>query len=287
MKIGIIDIGSNSVRLALLADGKTLYKEIKTTRLSEGLSISGKLSSAAIERTARAAADFKLQAEREGVEKVYAFATAAVRGAVNGSDFTDCCKKLYGIDIDVISGITEAKIAILGALGNADGGIIDLGGASCEVTVQEKGTTVYSKSVDVGAVRLLDMCGRDRDKLEKHIADKLKEYGNLDASKYSMYGVSGTATTLAAVKQNLKKYDPQIVHGTVLTVDEVGALADKFLSMPVEEIKKLGEVVIWRADVIGGASLFLFRLMQYMNIRKLTVSENDNLEGYYIYRGEK
>ena len=285
MKTGIIDIGSNSVRLALSADGKTLYKAIKTTRLSEGLSITGRLNRVAIERTAQAVADFKTEAERVGAEKVYAFATAAVRTAVNGSEFTEYCKNQYGINIDVISGETEAKIGLLGALGNADGGIIDLGGASCEVTVRKRGNTVYSKSVDVGAVRLLDICGRNRDKLEKYISEKLNEYGKFDASKYAMYGVSGTATTLAAVKQELKIYDPAIVHGTVLTVDEVGALAERFLKQTVEEIKQLGEIIVWRADVIGGASLFLYRLMQYMNIAKITVSENDNLEGYLIYKG--
>ena len=285
MKTGIIDIGSNSVRLALSADGKTLYKRIKTTRLSEGLSLTGKLNLSAIERTAKAVADFKAEAEADGAKKVYAFATAAVRASANGSDFTDYTKKHYGIDIDVISGETEAKIGLLGALGNADGGIIDLGGASCEVTVRQNGDTVYAKSVDVGAVRLLDTCGRDRDKLESYIGEKLKEYGKFDAGKYNMYGVSGTATTLAAVKHKLKEYDPAVVHGTVLAVDEVGALAEKFLSMSVEQIKELGEVVVWRADVIGGASLFLYRLMQYMNISKMTVSENDNLEGYLLYKG--
>ena len=282
--IGIIDIGSNSVRLALSADGKTLYKRIKTTRLSEGLSLTGKLSPTAIERTAKAVANFKAEAERDGAEKVYAFATAAVRASENGSEFTQCCKQNYGIEIDVIDGNTEAQIARLGALGHEDGGIIDLGGASCEVTVREGGKIIYSKSVNVGAVRLLDICGRDRDKLEKYISEKLKEYGAIDAGKFSMYGVSGTATTLAAVKHNLKVYNPEIVHGTVLTVDEVGALADKFLNMTVKEIEAIGEVVVWRADVIAGASLFLYRLMQYMNIQKMTVSENDNLEGYLIYK---
>ena len=285
MKIGIIDIGSNSVRLALSADGKTLYKRIKTTRLSEGLSLTGKLGSAAIERTAKAVFDFKAEAERDGAEKVYVFATAAVRASSNGSEFTQYTKNNYGIDVDVISGEVEAKIGLLGALGGSDGGIIDLGGASCEVTVREGGKTVYTKSVDVGAVRLLDICGRDRDKLEKFIAGKLKEYGRFDAGNADMYGVSGTATTLAAVKHKLKSYDPAIVHGTVLTVDEVGTLADWFLSRSVAEIKELGEVIVWRADVIGGASLFLFRLMQYMNIKKMTVSENDNLEGYLLYKG--
>lgn len=286
MKIGVIDIGSNSVRLALSADGKTLFKRIKTTRLSEGLSSSGKLCRAAIERTAQAVAGFKLQAQSERADKVFAFATAAVRSASNGSQFTAYVKENYGIDIEVISGQTEAKIGLLGALGTSDGGIIDLGGASCEVTVRDKGNTVYTKSVDVGAVRLLEECGRDKDKLEKYISKKLSDYGVFNADKYKMYGVSGTATTLAAVKQNLKEYDPQTVHGTRLSVAEVGTLAEQFLKMSVDEIKRSSGILVWRADVIGGASLFLYRLMQYMSISEITVSENDNLEGYLIYKGE-
>ena len=283
--IGIIDIGSNSVRLALSADGKTLYKRLKTTRLSEGLSLTGMLCPTAIERTANAVNDFYAMAVKEGADKVYAFATAAVRSSANGNEFIKYCKEHYGIEVEVISGEVEAQIALLGALGNSDGGIIDLGGASCEVTVRDGGSIAYTKSVDVGAVRLLDECGRDRDKLEKYIAEKLKEYGNIDASNYDMYGVSGTATTLAAAKHGLKVYDPAIVHGTALTVGDVGAFADKFLSMTVKEIQSLGEVIVWRADVIAGASLFLYRLMQYMNIKQMTVSENDNLEGYLIYKG--
>ena len=284
MKTGIIDIGSNSVRLALSADGKTLYKRLKTTRLGEGLSITGSISRDAIVRTANAVADFYAEAERDGAEKIYAFAPAAVRSSSNGGEFVEYTKNNFGIDIEVLSGETEAQIALLGALGENDGGIIDLGGASCEVTVRKAGEIVYTKSVDVGAVRLLDMCGRDRDKLEKYISEKLKDYGKIDASKYSMCAVSGTATTLAAAKHKLKTYDPATVHGTVLTVEEVGAFADTFLKMSVEEIQSKGEVLVWRADVIGGASLFLYRLMQYMNIKQFTVSENDNLEGYLIYR---
>lgn len=285
MKTGIIDIGSNSVRLALMADGKTLYKRLKTTRLGEGLSLTGKLSSEAIKRTAEAVGQFKRQALSDGAEKVYAFATAAVRSAENGGEFVGCVLSGCSVYVDVVDGETEAKIGLLGALGGGDGGIIDLGGASCEVTVRSEGKTVYSKSVDVGAVRLLDVCGRDRDKLEKHICSKLAGYGRFDCGGYKMYGISGTATTLAALKHGLRVYDPATVHGTPLTVQEVGGFADMLLKMSVEEIKSLGGVAVWRADVIGGASLFLYRLMQYLNVKEMTVSENDNLEGYLIHIG--
>lgn len=287
MKTGIIDIGSNSVRLALTADGKTLYKRIETTRLGEGLSSTGRLSEEAIERTAKAVASFQKAALSEGAERVFVFATAAVRSSSNGTDFLKFIKDKFGIDVDVLSGETEANIGLLGALGYSDGGIIDLGGASCEVTVRSGGKIIYAKSVDIGAVRILDVCGRDRKKIENYIAQKLPDYGNFDASPYSMFAVSGTATTLAAVKHSLVEFDPEITHGTKISAEEIGALADKFLSLPVEEVKKIAGVSVWRADIIGGASLFLYRLLRYMKISEITVSENDNLEGYLLYKGNQ
>mgnify|MGYP002517431394 CR=1 FL=1 len=80
-KFAVIDIGSNSVRLMFVADGKVLYKTIKTTRLGEGLAFSPLLKSEAIERTISAMQEFLAKARDEGSQSVYAFATAAVRSA--------------------------------------------------------------------------------------------------------------------------------------------------------------------------------------------------------------
>ena len=94
MKISAIDIGSNSVRLALVSDGKTLYKLLKTTRLGEGLSFSGILKAEAIERTTQAVADFVNRAKAEKTDRLYAFATAAVRSASNKAQFLMRVKEL-------------------------------------------------------------------------------------------------------------------------------------------------------------------------------------------------
>lgn len=287
MIISVIDIGSNSVRLAVVSDGKTLYKRLATTRLGEGLSFSGIMKAEAIERTALAIAEFVGQAKAENTDKLYAFATAAVRSASNKAQFLARVKQLCGLDIDVISGETEAKIGILGALGSKDGGMIDLGGASTEIIMRKNGETVYAKSVDIGAVRLRDLTGGDKAKLEKVINEKLAEYGDVSAEDFDMYGVSGTATTLAALKHGLKIYDPAIVHGTVLTRKEVSAYAEKLLEMSVEEICGLLTVDSRRADIIGGGSLLLAKIMEKLKIEKLTVSESDNLEGYIIYKEGK
>lgn len=283
MKISAIDIGSNSVRLALVSDGKTLYKRIRTTRLGEGLSFSGSMKDEAIERTALAVADFVNCAKAEKTDKLYAFATAAVRSASNKAQFLARVKELCGLEIDVISGETEAKIGILGALGNNDGGIIDVGGASTEVTFRAGGRTVYSKSVNVGTVRLFDLAARNKQKLLRIISEKIEEYGEFSAENVNMRAIGGTATRLAAIKHNLLQYTPEVTDGTNFTVGELEKYADGILSTPVEIIRA-NTICSASAEVIGGGCLLLAEIMKKLKIKSLTVSERDNLEGYIIYK---
>ncbi len=283
MKIFAIDIGSNSVRLACIADGKTLYKRLETTRLGEGLSKTGKISDVAIERTALAVSGFVSEAQKEGADRLYAFATAAVRSASNGADFVKRVRELCGVDVDVISGEDEAKCGILGALKGGDGAIIDVGGASTEITVSQGGKTVYTKSVNIGTVRLFDAAGRDRKKLEKIIGEKLEEYGALDARGTDFYAIGGTATRLAAIKHGIKEYRPEITHGTVLTLQDMGRLADMLLTLSVEEIRS-STICTKSADVVGGGCLLLKSVMEKFGIPRVTVSESDNLEGYVLFK---
>ncbi len=283
MKISAIDIGSNSVRLALVSDGKTLYKRIRTTRLGEGLSFSGSMKDEAIERTALAVADFVNCAKTEKTDKLYAFATAAVRSASNKAQFLARVKELCGLEIDVISGETEAKIGILGALGNNDGGIIDVGGASTEVTFRAGGRTVYSKSVNVGTVRLFDLAARNKQKLLRIISEKIEEYGEFSAENVNMRAIGGTATRLAAIKHNLLQYTPEVTDGTNFTVGELEKYADGLLSTSVEIIRA-NTICSASAEVIGGGCLLLAEIMKKLKIKSLTVSERDNLEGYIIYK---
>lgn len=284
MKISAIDVGSNSVRLATFADGKTLYKRLATTRLGEGLAVTGKISLAAIERTAQAITRFLEQAKAENSIHIYIFATAAVRSASNRNDFLTRVKELCGIDIDVVSGQEEARLGILGALKGKDGGIIDVGGASTEVNLQRGGQTLYSHSTDIGTVRLHDMAGRDINKLEQAALAKIAEYGEFDASAFNIYAIGGTATTLASVKHGLKVYDPSVTDGTVLYADEIYEMAQYILSLSVEEVRKISGMEPLRADVIGGGCLLTYLVMKHFNVDKITVSESDNLEGYVMLK---
>ena len=283
-KFAVIDVGSNSVRLMFVADGKVLYKALNTTRLGEGLASSSLLKQEAIERSVNAVVAFYDKAKTEGAEAVYVFATAAARSASNGQAFVDGVRALRPIQVEIISGEEEAEIGILGALGNDDGGVIDVGGASTEIVVKSHGEMIFKKSVNIGVVRLRDMCGRDKEVLTKVARDAAKEYVNFPPTE-NLHAIGGTATTLAALALELQTYNSEKITGAVLSKAKLQEMADKLTEMTVEEIAALPCVPKGRADVLSGGAVLLATLMQELGVQTLTVSDRDNLEGYAIKRG--
>ena len=284
MKSAVIDIGSNSVRLMLWADGTTLYKRLSTTRLAEGIADKPVLSARAMERTAQAIARFRAQAEADGAEKIYAFATAAVRSAHNGGEFCALVKNTCGLETDVVSGEEEALLGTYGALGEGDGTVVDVGGASTELCRRVNGETERAVSLNIGAVRLYDMCRDDGALLAAVIEEKLSALDGLDFSGKAVAG-GGTATTLASVKLGLAEYDAAAVQGCPFTAKEAGLLAAGLLSLSAEARKKIKGMDENRADIIAGGALLLASVMKKCDIPALTVSDRDNLEGYALLKG--
>ena len=268
-KIAVIDVGSNSVRCMMVADGKILYKTLETTRLGEGLALDKTLKMEAIERTAQAVVAFFRRANAENAQNVVAFATAAARSATNGNVFVKRVKTLCGLDVEVLSGEEEAQIGILGALRGKDGSIVDVGGASTEIITQRGGKIVYEKSVDVGVVRLQDGFGRDRERLQAYANEQVNAFGGVEWVT-PIYLIGGTATTLGAVRAGLTQYDAEKVTGVTFSVDEIAQI-------PCVERK--------RADVLAGGALWLKTIARRFALQTLTVSDSDNLEGYAIKRG--
>ena len=233
MKYAVIDIGSNSVRLLLWADGCSLSKTVLTTRLGEGISFSPTLLPQAIDRTVAAISELQKKAQDFGAVKIYAFATAAVRSAVNGQDFIHTVYENCGIIPEILSGEEEAEAGYLGALEGRDGGIIDVGGASSEITIGKNGKIIYAVSADVGAVRLKDACGEDKQKLKNYIDEKISVYGTVPYCPMTLIG--GTATSLAALEYGVEPYDPKVIHRSILTAEQIGFWAEKLLSMKQSE----------------------------------------------------
>ncbi len=284
-KFSVIDIGSNSVRLLFVADGKILYKALQTTRLGEGLVRAPYLLDEPIARTANAVAAFYAQARAEGADEVFAFATAAVRSANNRACFLERVRALCGLEIDVLSGEEEAEIGLLGALGKADGGVLDIGGASTELVVKEGEKIVYKKSVDVGVVRLKERCGGALSALQDFSAQAAKAFSDFPKGA-PVCAIGGTATTVAAQLLGLEEYSSARVTGAKITRENLWALTEKFARMTVEEIGALPCMPQGRADVVFGGAVWLYTLMQSLEMEEITVSDRDNLEGYAVKKGK-
>ena len=277
-KIAIIDVGSNSVRIKIFCGRKILFKDLITSQLSEGIT-DGKLAYKSIIRTFEAIDLFINKAKSEGA-KVYAFATAAVRNTSSEQQFKEEFYKRYGFELDVLSGDKEAEIGLLGALEKNDGCVLDIGGASTEIAVRQDGKIIYSHSLPLGAVVLTDKFEKNKTDCQKYLSEAFLSYGNIPSSqKYVCIG--GTATSLAFVKSGQKTYNSEVVHGTVLTKQFILKLADYFYNTDYTVIAEKMNLSLKRARVIHSGAAILLQALETLKIDEITVSESDNLEGYY------
>lgn len=280
MKYGIIDIGSNSVRLMVAQDGKTIFKRVTVTKLADKLSLTGNLNDQAIQRTAKAVSDFYFYAKSLEINEIYAFATAAVRQAENREQFLLAVNRLCGLKIHIIAEQNEAYLGAIGALGKNDGGVIDVGGASSEIIVMQSGEIIYAKSLNVGAVKLTDSFNDNLSKLNAFLDLKLKEFG--DIPKINFFGIGGTATTISAILQELCPYDPNKTHGYFVGYKQIKALSTRLINMTIDERKQLKGLQPERAEIIASGCVLLTKILEYIGVDGFTVSEADNLEGYYL-----
>lgn len=276
---GIIDVGSNSVRARSFADGKILYSGLITTRLGEGLATGDSLTERSMAATISALQTFIAELIKSGAEEIAAFATEAVRSAQNGGEFLLRVKKETGLDIDLIGGDEEGELALLGAVGDNDGAVIDVGGASAEISAVKDKKIIYSHSLPLGAVRLYGKCGDDEDKLKNLVDARIVEYGKVP-TELDFYAVGGTATTLAALDMRLDKYDENKVDGYVLT--RAALEKDYALIAAADRQTRIEKLRIQekRADIIGCGAYLLLEIMRTFGIEKVTVKESDNLLGY-------
>ncbi len=282
--VAVFDVGSNSVRTLVRSQGKTLFQSLETTRLGEGIDEKKELKKPAVERTLAGIEKLLGQVKEFNPQKIYAFATEAVRSAKNGSEFVEAVKKKTGIDVEIIDGEEEGEIGLAGALCGGDGGIIDIGGASAEIAVRKGGKTVYCHSLPLGAVRLKDFCGEDEKKLKSLVDSHVGEYGKVP-SGVKFYAVGGTATSLCACFLGLEKYDRESVNGTEMSYGQVVETYEKIKKASlIERIEKL-KIGARRAEIIVGGVYLLTRIMSEFKIGSIAVSENDNMLGFLIKRG--
>lgn len=281
-----LDIGSNSVRLMWGGTGRLRTKTILTTQLAEGLDASGKLGIVPMRRTAEAIRDLAVRACAEGADGVIAFATEAVRSASNGAEFVRIVRETAGVSVDVIDGETEAKCGFFGAAADVGGrvGVLDIGGASVELVVGER-SIEYARSLPLGAVRLRDRYCGDFVRFAAELPSLLGGYGVVPPFD-RLVGIGGTPTTLVAMARGFDCYDPERVHGSILSADEIKDAARRAAEMTTDELMSAYPTLVRRrAEVIPYGAMLLAGLVAKFGFDGIVVSEKDNLEGYAALRG--
>lgn len=306
-KVASIDIGTNSMRL-LIAEGETdLYnrrKYVNLTRLGRGVDQNGYIDEETMERNLKALHDFVQLARREDVEEIEVIGTSALRDSKNRQEFIDRAGRLSGVNIRVIEGSEEAFLGFYGAIGGLKKRgyilLLDIGGGSTEFVLGsfEEGI-LFSKSIDIGAVRLTERFSSDKGivterqikEMRDHVLMEIREvYQSL--KNYLIeetVGIGGTVTTFSAMVQGMKEYDMEKIHQSVLKAEEVDSVVSLLAAKTLEERMMVDGLQPQRADIIVAGGVILSTIMNVFSMERLTVSEYDNLEGilYTHLRDEK
>lgn len=288
--LAILDIGSNSVRFAFLTrgdDGAFFVpggrKDICTTRLGKGLDKTGYLSREAMEATLIACRRFCDRAEAAG-SPVFAYATSAVRDAQNRQELLDVLKDVCpDIQVFLLSGEEEGRLAYAGAMGGQAGTLLDIGGGSAQAV-----TPHWAVSFPTGCVRAQDLCPEDalprmRDVIYTWLNDRVTLPGPASAP---FVGVGGTITTLGALLLQQSRYDGSQLSTLRLTPELLNALLVR-LSALGDERRSQMPLLVRRHDVILQGGLILSWFMEALHIKSLTPTDRGGMEGFAGWLYEK
>ncbi|MBK6767353.1 MAG: hypothetical protein IPG71_13970 [bacterium] len=302
IRAGAIDIGTNTT-LALLAEGdgdslRTLKDSLTQNRLGESLREDGTLPADIIALNVDLLHELVLEFRRLGAQEVVACATAVMRTAKNREEFQRAVRDVVGIDLRILSGSQEATLTYSGAtsalelLPNEFVNVIDLGGGSTEVICGQGSRTLQSFSLEAGAVRLTMRFLSVTDvptpeQITRLRADVRAVQGNLFAPDALRPGVpwilvGGTPVTLAILKLGLKRYAPDKVAGTPLTVTDLDTMIGRFAGRHPEELQALPGMPPGRGKFILAGSLLLREMFEALQIQSADVSERGLRHGLWL-----
>jgi exopolyphosphatase/guanosine-5'-triphosphate,3'-diphosphate pyrophosphatase len=298
-RVAAIDCGTNSIRL-LISDIDTatntatdVVREMRIVRLGEGVDITNAFLPSALERTFKAVDEYDKLLLKHNVEHVRFVATSATRDAQNKAMFIKGVIDRLRIVPEVIAGVEEAALSFDGATRSlrqkhtAPFLVIDLGGGSTELVIGDKEPT-GAYSMDVGCVRMTERhtpggnpTKEQEEAIRTDVRNALKVAGTkVDWKKaQTVVGVAGTITTVAAHVLNLKTYDPDVLHGAIITAEQISQTAQDFISLTPSQRGALPYMHEGRIEVITAGSIVLDEVMKGIGAKTLIASERDILDG--------
>jgi exopolyphosphatase/guanosine-5'-triphosphate,3'-diphosphate pyrophosphatase len=303
-----LDLGTNNCRLLIACPTQDGFRVVdsfsRIVRLGEGISATGCISEAAIERAIVALSICRDKIRSRKARRLRLIATEACRAASNADRFRDRVAAETGIRLEVIDRETEAALAATGCSPLIDpqgrGAILfDIGGGSTELVRIERDPNRLEASpqikawmsIPLGVVTLAEhFGGRDvtpqsyaqmTAEVAKHVEPFAAEHGR-ELSGMHLLGTSGTVTTLAGVHLNLYRYDRRRVDGIWLNDAEITATIARLLGMSYQERAANHCISVERADLVLAGCAILDAIRKAFPLPRLRVADRGLREGMLV-----
>lgn len=306
-----IDLGTNNCRLLIARPSGDNFIVIdafsRVVRLGEGLSQTGRLSDAAMDRAVAALHICADKLRKRNVNLARSVATEACRRATNGAEFIDRVYRETGIRLNIISAQEEARLAVLGChilleQGHGPAMIFDIGGGSTELVLIDTSSPVPGildwHSVPWGVVSLTESVGHIADsrdarsaaysKMRQLVDDSFTSFaariGNARSSATQdkplrLLGTSGTVTTLASLHLDLPQYDRRAVDGLIVPADSMRSISNRLAVLSMRERQALPCIGRERADLVVAGCAILESILDLWPTDRLGVADRGIREG--------
>lgn len=292
MIYGVIDIGSNTIRLSVFkvenGSVKNLFNEKEQASLRSYVE-DGKVNEKGIKRLVEVLKEFKsLINNFDDIDEVFPFATATIRDAANRLEILERVKEEVGFDIEILSAEEEARLAFVGASSSTDvsrGVLTDIGGGSSEIVIIGQGKVLKATSLKIGSLSAFDdfvkqlFVTKDERKLIEDEVKKQFEKRKMYREPHDLLcAVGGSAR--ATLKLYNEYYEIDSANSSMET-DKVNQLIKDIIAM--EERQTLDLILSVKGDRIHTlipGMVILYRIAKYFSIGQINVSQTGVREGY-------
>ena len=285
--IGVIDIGSNSVRLVVY-EGLTraptpIFNEKMLAGLGREVQSTGLLAQDAVAKALAALKRFRALCDTMRVERLWGLATAACRDAKNGPAFIKEAESICRTKIDVISGKREAELTALGVISGVhhpDGIVGDLGGGSLELVDVRGARSRAGVTLPLGGLALQDISAKSIKKAEKIVKDALANVPQLaQGAGRAFYAVGGTWRALARLHMAQTGYPLHVMHGYVMPAREALEYCRLVHRVNPETLSQIEVVADARRPLLPYAALVLEHIVRAAGSKEVVISALGVREG--------
>ena len=285
--IGVIDIGSNSVRLVGYSGTARaplpIYNERAFCRLGTSVAQTGAISGTYYDHAMATFRRFRAISDQLGINELYVFGTSAVRDAANRAQFISESETIFGHKIRVLNGEEEALLSAAGVImsvDNVNGLVADLGGGSLELAHVENGHVLNWASLNIGVLALDGFVQLGAKALQYEIAAQLNSVGWLSEHRFDqIYAVGGAWRSLASVHMGETNYGLDVLHEYEMNLARSNAFLRRVAKMTVDETRTLTRSSSNRRETLPVAANLLYALSKSANAMKVIVSATGVREG--------